>query len=62
MKISQVIIFTIIVTSFLTLTGCQEPKGYIELKEPKKELTDKSERKSWLDTPISQQPTNGSQE
>lgn len=62
MKINQMIIVVITFLSILVLTGCEEPKGHLELKEPRKELEDMPERKSWFDVPISQQPTNGSQE
>lgn len=31
----------------LILAGCQEPKGYLELKEPKKELSELPSGKSW---------------
>ena len=38
MKTIQTIIITISAALLLTLAGCQEPKGYLELKEPKPEL------------------------
>jgi hypothetical protein len=62
MKIFNILMIAIIAISILVLTGCEKTDGKLELKEPKKELSDMPERKSWFDTPISQQPTNGSQE
>lgn len=38
MKTIQTIIITISAALLLTLAGCQEPKGYLELKDPKPEL------------------------
>ncbi len=38
MKTIQTIIIAMTATLLLTLAGCQEPKGYLELKEPKPEL------------------------
>mgnify|MGYP003455447096 FL=1 len=38
MKTNQTIIIAMTAALFLTLAGCQEPKGYLELKEPKQEL------------------------
>jgi hypothetical protein len=62
MKIFNILMIAIIAISILVLTGCEKTDGKLELKEPRKELSDMPERKSWFDTPISQQPTNGSQE
>ena len=62
MKIINMLMIAIIAISVLILTGCEKTDGKVELKEPRKELSDMPERKSWFDTPISQQPTNGSQE
>lgn len=39
MKTNQIIFIAIAAALFFTLAGCQEPKGYIELKEPKQELS-----------------------
>ena len=39
MKTNQTIIIAMTAVLLLTLAGCQEPKGYLELKEPKKELS-----------------------
>ncbi len=47
MKILQIIIIALFVTSFLTLTGCEEPKGYLELKEPMKEPSEIHQGKAW---------------
>jgi len=38
MKIHQTIIIAMSAALLLTMAGCQEPKGYLELKEPKPEL------------------------
>ena len=38
MKTNKKIIIAMTAALFLTLAGCQEPKGYLELKEPKPEL------------------------
>ena len=62
MKIFNILMIAIIAISILVLTGCEKTDGKLELKEPRKELSDMPERKSRFDTPISQQPTNGSQE
>jgi uncharacterized lipoprotein YajG len=35
MKTNQTIIIAMTAVLLLTLAGCQEPKGYLELKEPK---------------------------
>ncbi len=46
----------------LLLSGCgKDGDGKLELKEPKKELSEMPQRKSWFDTPISQQLTDESQ-
>ena len=47
MKILQIIIITLFVTSLLTLTGCEEPKGYLELKEPLPEAENLRSGKVW---------------
>lgn len=44
MKTNQTIFIAIAATLFFTLVGCQEPKGYIELKEPKQEVVDRGIR------------------
>ncbi|SOD22665.1 hypothetical protein [Nitrosomonas ureae] len=38
MKTIQTIIIAMTAILLLTLAGCQEPKGYLERKEPKPEL------------------------
>ena len=38
MKTNQTIIIAMTAVLLLTLAGCQESKGYLELKEPKPEL------------------------
>ncbi len=44
------------------MTGCyKDGDGKLEMKEPKKEVSEMPQRKSWFDTPISQQPTDESQ-
>ena len=46
MKILQIIIITLFITSFLALTGC-DTDGQIELKEPRKELSEMPPSKVW---------------
>lgn len=49
-------------SALLLLTGCyKDGDGKLEMKEPKKELSEMPQRKSWFDTPISQQPSDESQ-
>ena len=62
MKVFQFIILAAIVALFLGLAGCEEPKGHLELKEPKKELSEMPERKDWLTTPVTQQPGEATEE
>ena len=38
MKTNQTNIIAMTAALLLTLAGCQEPKGYLELKDPKPEL------------------------
>ncbi len=52
MKTNQITIITITAVLLFTLVGCEQPKGYIELKEPKKELSDMPERKNWSVTDV----------
>ena len=40
MKTNQTIIIAMTAVLLLTLTGCQEPKGYLELKEPMKPVSE----------------------
>ncbi len=54
------ILVTVVAISVLILAGCEPTDGKLELKEPKKELSEMPERKSWFDTPISQQPADES--
>lgn len=62
MKPFSIFLITIATISFLLLTGCEPTDGKLELKEPRKELSEMPERKGWFDTPISQQPTDESTE
>ncbi|MBS0300014.1 MAG: hypothetical protein JSR32_08845 [Proteobacteria bacterium] len=40
--------------AFVTVTGCyKDGDGKLELKEPKKELSEMPERKNWLEMDIS---------
>ncbi len=49
-------------SALLLLSGCyKDGDGKLEMKEPKKELSEMPQRKSWFDTPISQQPNDESQ-
>lgn len=60
MKPISIFLITIVTISFLLLSGCEPTDGKLELKEPRKELSEMPERKSWFDTPISQQPADES--
>ncbi|SET58082.1 hypothetical protein SAMN05216326_13910 [Nitrosomonas marina] len=62
MKPFSIFPITIVTILFLLLTGCEPTDGKLELKEPKKELSEMPERKGWFDTPISQQPADESTE
>ncbi len=46
MKILQTIIIALFIISFLTLTGC-DTDGQIELKEPRKEVSEMTPSKVW---------------
>jgi hypothetical protein len=56
------ILVTVVAVSVLVLAGCEPTDGKLELKEPKKDLSEMPERKGWFDTPISQQPADESTE
>ncbi len=62
MKSISILLMFIGTISVLVLTGCEPTDGKLELKEPKKELSEMPERKGWFDTPISQQPADESAE
>ncbi len=62
MKPNNMLLMIIVTISFLLLTGCEPTDGKLELKEPRKELSEMPERKSWFDSPISQQPADESTE
>ncbi|PTQ88467.1 hypothetical protein C8R30_1522 [Nitrosomonas nitrosa] len=62
MKLISILLMILVTISVLTLTGCKPTDGKLELKEPKKELSEIPERKGWFDTPISQQPEDESAE
>lgn len=54
MKKSHLIITTTCSLSLLLLSGCyKDGDGKLELKEPKKELSEMPERKNWLEMDIS---------
>ncbi len=40
MKITNILVITVIAISILILTGCEKTDGKLELKEPRKELSD----------------------
>lgn len=40
MKITNILVITVIAISILILTGCDKTDGKLELKEPRKELSD----------------------
>lgn len=49
-------------SALMLLVGCgKDGDGKLEMKEPRKELSEMPQRKGWFDTPISQQPTDESQ-
>ena len=54
MKKSHLIIAVICSLSLLLLSGCyKDGDGKLELKEPKKELSEMPERKNWLEMDVS---------
>ena len=54
MKKSHLIIAIICSLSLLLLSGCyKDGDGKLELKEPKKELSEMPERKNWLEMDVS---------
>ncbi|MBS0299783.1 MAG: hypothetical protein JSR32_07635 [Proteobacteria bacterium] len=54
MKKSHLIIAVICLLSLLLLSGCyKDGDGKLELKEPKKELSEMPERKNWLQMDVS---------
>ncbi|MDV6342470.1 hypothetical protein R2083_12690 [Nitrosomonas sp. Is35] len=54
MKKGYLIIAVIYSLSLLLLSGCyKDGDGKLELKEPKKELSEMPERKNWLEMDIS---------
>lgn len=55
-------VLAVVGLSVLLLTACgKDGDGKLEMKEPRKELSEMPQRKSWFDTPISQQPTDETQ-
>jgi len=55
MKKSHLIIAVICSLSLLLLSGCyKDGDGKLELKEPKKELSEMPERKNWLEMDVSE--------
>jgi hypothetical protein len=54
MKKGHLIIAVICSLSMLLLSGCyKDGDGKLELKEPKKELSEMPERKNWLEMDVS---------
>ena len=54
MKKGHLIIAVICSVSLLLLSGCyKDGDGKLELKEPKKELSEMPERKNWLEMDVS---------
>jgi len=47
MKPISVLIIAMCAISVLILIGCEKTDGQLELKEPRKELSDMPERKDW---------------
>ena len=53
MRTNQVIIIAMTATLLLTLAGCQEPKGELELKEPWKPVSEMTPGMTWtVDGPV----------
>ena len=52
MKIHQTIIIAMSAALLFTLAGCQEPKGYLELKEPMKPESEMTPGKEWNITDV----------
>jgi len=52
MKIHQTIIIGMSAALLFTLAGCQEPKGYLELKEPMKPESEMTPGKEWNITDV----------
>ena len=52
MKTIQTIIIAMTAALLLTLAGCQEPKGYLELKEPMKPESEMTPGKEWNITDV----------
>jgi len=62
MKTNYLIIVLIVALSLLMLSGCgKDGDGQLDVKEPMRELSEMPKGKDWFNTPISQQPTDGSQ-
>ena len=47
MKLINIPLMIIVTISLLLLTGCEPTDGKLELKEPRKELSEMPERKNW---------------
>ncbi len=47
MKKSQLIVVLVAVLSLFLLSGCEDGDGKLEMKEPKRELSDIPERRGW---------------
>lgn len=47
MKPFSIFLIAIVTILFLFLTGCEPTDGKLELKEPRKELSEMPERKNW---------------
>ena len=47
MKTNQTITIAMTAALLLTLAGCQEPKGYLELKEPMKPVSEMTPAMNW---------------
>lgn len=46
MKLMNILV-TVVAISVLVLAGCEPTDGKLDLKEPKKELSEMPERKNW---------------
>lgn len=55
MKNLQIISLVVCLLSLVMLSGCsKDGDGQLELKEPKKELSEMPERKNWLEIDITE--------
>ena len=59
MKNLQIISLVVCLLSLVMLSGCsKDGDGQLELKEPKKELSEMPERKNWLEIDITEESSD----